>query len=173
MKQKIRSLLLIFSAAAVLFSCGDAGVQVRVGDDFETNFQIVGAASQTSVSQTLNTTVNQELRDYGNFILDVEITQMTLTLTNFTGAVPPTNGQIVLTIAGETFDTGSGFSFQDNSSFTFNNATSLATVADRIQNGEVGVGLSISNTAGLGDNDFDIVITMSILATVGDENIQI
>lgn len=170
MKKRIRLLLLVFSAASMvtLFSCGKAGVQVRIGDDFDTELAVNNAQLLTSASVGKNTSIYNELLDYGDFISDVEITQLVLTLVNYSGS---TTGQVVIEIAGETFDTGNDFAFQDGSSFTFPNTVAFDNVAARIESGEVRIDISSITEDPLGDDSFEFVFTATVFATASDENL--
>ena len=147
-----------------MFSCGEAGVQVRIGDDFETVLNVAGPfvelGSSAEVQQT--TSINSELKEYGDFITDVEITQLTLSLANYSGS---TTGQVVIEISGETFTTPADWPFVDGSSYTFPNSVSFANVASQIENGEVSIGISCNTDAPFGDNDFDFVFVATVLAT--------
>lgn len=167
MKNKIRSILLALSAAAVLFSCGEAGVQVRVGDDFETTFAINGAGGIDQIPPATNrTTINQELREYGDILSDVEVTELVVSLRGY----DQTNtGQIVLDITGSTFDTGTGFELSNTSTSTFTNTDILSSLATQIRNGELSIGLAMNADAPFGDDAFEVVITMSILATASED----
>lgn len=172
MKKRIRSLLLVSLVASMvtMFSCGEAGVQVRIGDDFETVLNVAGQfvdlASSASVQR--NTSINGELRDYGQFVTDVEITQLVLSLANYSGS---TSGRVVIEIAGETFDTGADWPFVDGSSFTFPNTVAFDNVASRIESGEVSITISVDTADPFGDNDFDFVFTATVFATASDENL--
>lgn len=170
MKKRIRSLLLIFLAASMvtMFSCGEAGVQVRVGDDFETVLNVAGQFVELASSAEVqkNTTINAELKEYGEFVTDVEVTQLVLSLDNYGGS---TTGQVVIEIAGETFDTGAGWAFENGSSFTFPNTVAFDNVASRIESGEVSIGISCNTDDPFGDDDFDFVFTATVFATAKAE----
>lgn len=150
-----------------LFSCGEAGVQVRIGDDFDTELQVNNAQLLTSASISKSTTIYSELREYGEFITDVEVTQLVLSLANYTGS---TTGQVIIEIAGETFDTGNEFAFQDGNSFTFPNTVAFSNVAARIQSGEVNISITSITEDPLGDDNFEFVFTATVFATASDEN---
>lgn len=164
--KKIRSLLIIFLLATFLLGCGEAGVQIRVGDDYETIFIIDNQAFDTVIDRSANTTIREDLREYGDFLDNVDVNRLEISFENYTGN---TTGQIIVTLAGETFDTGPGVAINQNSTFTFTNTTSLASIASRIQQGDIGLDLDATTTGPLGDDNFEIIVTIEVLATVGED----
>ena len=166
--KKIKSLLLSLATAALLLSCGDAGVQVRIGDDFETEFDVIGASSFTAINLNLNTTIESETAEYGDLLQSVDISELTISFQDYSGS---TTGQITVTIAGEVFDTGTGFPFEQGSTFTFSNVVPLSNIANQIeQSGDLGISLSASSADPFGDSDFKFIVSLRAEAIVGEND---
>lgn len=147
----------------ILFtSCGDAGVQIKVGDDYSTNFNIRSLNLIGSYSDGASTTINDELLDYGNFIEKVTINSIDISFDNIE---TPFNGQIVLNISGQTFDTGM-------TSFSNNNViearlTNLSAVESILESGDVSINFQLAaQDQLLADDDFDLAVTLEVFATV-------
>ena len=61
--------------SAMVFSCGDAGVEIKVGGDYETDFNAsqAGLEFASSFNESSSTTVNSEISDYGDLITKLEV----------------------------------------------------------------------------------------------------
>ncbi|MEM6644277.1 MAG: hypothetical protein AAF616_14960 [Bacteroidota bacterium] len=95
----MKKLLIAFSFVLVLsFSCGEAGIETIIIDDFtyETSFTPqVGQFSYSSGPKT--TDIQEEIKDFGNEILDLDISKIEVSIKDLTGGI---SGFVDVSITG-------------------------------------------------------------------------
>ncbi len=80
----MRSLLLTILATALMFSCGDAGFQIIVGDDYVQDLLIIAENGTNDYSSTDAISIQETLDEYGSELLEAEIGDISLTLRDYT-----------------------------------------------------------------------------------------
>ncbi|MEQ8904751.1 hypothetical protein [Ekhidna sp.] len=151
----------------LLTNCGDAGVQIKVGGDYETVFNAnqAGLEFLQSYSESASTTVNSEIREYGDFITQLEIKSFTITMKDFDNTV---TGEIIIDLSGSTFSTDGSVTITDGAviPLTPDQANGLEIASNRLQQGDVSIGLTLNTDSPIGDNAFDMNLAILAFATV-------
>lgn len=174
MKNKFKLLLLPFvlSGLVTLSSCGDAGVQVRVGDEFDTGFEVLNFALSGLVTDFRSTTIRQELLEYGDFITELDITSIRL---GFDQVDIPFDADLILTIANQSRSVEQSISRSNiqvtNATEIFltsaDNEIDLLALANILRTeGELVVEYEVSTTDFSRPDFFDIDLTFEVFATI-------
>lgn len=150
----------------LLVNCGDAGVQIKVGGDYETPFSANNPALEfaPTFSESASTTVNSEIREYGDVISQLEVKSLTITMENYDNTI---TGEIIINLSGSTFSSGS-VSITEGSviALTPDQSNGLEIVSNRLQNGDVSIGLTLNTDGPIGDSAFDMNLAILAFATV-------
>ncbi|WP_425390614.1 hypothetical protein [Ekhidna sp.] len=173
MKQaKILSLALL-CCLYLLTSCGDAGIQVKVGGEYDTDFGAnqAGLELLQNFNESASTSVNSEIKDFGDRILELEVTSLVITMRDFRENQNSITGEIIIEANNIEFNSGpvelsngAIIPLQANQS-NFNN------LSNRLKNGDVSIALEVNADEPFGDNNFDIELAITAFATVQvDEN---
>ena len=146
---------------AALVSCGEAGVQIKVGDDFDTGLDVLALGVVGTASGNESTSINDELLDYGDFINEVEVQSLSLSFDNVESSFL---AEIELNIQGQIVNTGEiEISNTNSEELTNINLTALEPI---LRTGDVNIGFTITTDDPLADNDFDMIVTMNVFATI-------
>lgn len=170
MKKTLLLLPTILICLGTFNSCGDAGVQVRIGDQFETEFSVVNFLLTGLVSGSETTTIRQDLLDYGDFITDLDINSLVL---GFEGVDAPFEADLTLTFANQSRTVVQNVDIPNiqilNSTQRIIDASELdfLAIANILQNdGEIIVSHEVSSTDPDRLDFFDINLTFEVFATV-------
>ena len=163
-------LLLLLTATALVISCGEAGVQVRVGDEYISDFNITGAAAFTSFNANpIDVEVNSDLVEVGAILSDIEVQDLFIETQNYDGGATGT-----LTFEVSNFTGGSvsvSVPFPTTASTEITDQAFLNAVAGQIQNSDISIRvlLDIPPPTTLGDNDFTVQVRMTVYGTASED----
>lgn len=163
----MRSLLLILAAAATVLSCGDAGVQVRVGDDYPNEIQVSNFGSEMSFSGFVTTDVNNDLLDFGAIISELTVERVEVSVQNFDGSI---TGDLDVSTFGSPLFSETGITLENGTIATFTNAAGLNSLAANLQSSDITLEVDASSMSMLGDDDFQVIITIIVDAIVVEED---
>lgn len=148
-------------SALFLHSCGEAGVQVKVGDDYSSDFQVTNLLLIGLASGTESTDINQELLDFGSFIENVEVKSLRL---EFEGVDNPFTASIDLNLSGQAISLPN-IEVLNSNSYEITNIN-LSAIENIIQTGEVNVGYDISSSDPNALNLFTMSLIFEVFANV-------
>lgn len=153
---------LLLASMAFMLSCGDAGVQIKVGDEYATSFQVIGLGTFGRLDPPAQSTeINQELLDYGDVIKDIQVKSVVI---SFDNVETPFTGQFNLNINGQAF--GSGNTTISNTSSIEAISINLISLQDILRDGELTIDFDISSADPNADNDFDFIVSLEVFATI-------
>lgn len=153
---------LLLTSMAFMLSCGDAGVQIKVGDEYATSFPVVGLNLLGTLDPPAQSTeINQDLLDYGDYIKDIQVKSVVI---SFENVETPFIGQFNLNISGQSFSSGN--TTISNTSSIEAISINLVSLQSILQNGEVSIDFDISSSDVNIDDNFDFIVSLEVFAIV-------
>lgn len=160
----MRSLVLLLTFTVAFLSCGPAGFQIIVGDEYEDNvtFTLIGSIDNAFQSGSVN--VQETLDEYGADIIDSDIGVIEVTIQDysdplnndsFTADATLTIGSTTFTFTNQTFTNGTTVQLNGNN------------LEDIVANsGNIPYSWDIDAASPFQDNSFSIDISTEIFLTI-------